>query len=204
MMRLLDFTAALLSLIFLSPLFAIVAIMIKHDSPGPVFHNAQRVGRNGELFRLYKFRSMVADAERIGPSITTCADPRVTTIGRRLRRTKIDELPQLINVLKGDMSTVGPRPEDPCYVTLYTAEQRQVLKVRPGITSPASLRYLNEEQMLPEDNWEDLYIHQIMPAKLNIELSYLENRTIRTDLAILLGTVRTVLVNRGQGKVASA
>jgi len=139
-MRMLDVFASLLGLIILSPLFFVIAAMIKLNSPGPVFHRSQRVGRKGRLFGLYKFRSMVANAEKAGPAITAKRDERITGIGKILRRIKLDELPQLLNVLKGEMSLVGPRPEDPRYVAAYTPEQRQVLN--PDRASQALLPLL--------------------------------------------------------------
>jgi lipopolysaccharide/colanic/teichoic acid biosynthesis glycosyltransferase len=193
--RLLDVLASLLGLILLSPLFLLVAVAIKLDSVGPVFYRAMRVGREGRPFQLYKFRSMVNDADRGGPEITTAADERITELGRLLRRTKVDELPQLINVLRGQMSLVGPRPEDPCYVALYTREQRQVLAVRPGITSTASVRYRHEEELLSEagSNWKQVYIQEVMPHKLQMELDYLERRTLWTDLGVIIETFMAML-----------
>ena len=188
-MRLLDIVASLLALILLSPLFLLVALLIKIDSPGPIFYRAQRVGKGGQLFQLYKFRSMVKGADKHGPGITTSGDIRITPAGRILRRTKIDELPQLINVLKGDMSLVGPRPEDPRYVASYTPEQRQVLDVRPGITSAASLAYRHEEQILTGPDWETVYRTEILPAKLAIDIAYLSKRTCFSDLFLILRTV---------------
>jgi lipopolysaccharide/colanic/teichoic acid biosynthesis glycosyltransferase len=193
-LRLFDFVAAAVGLLLLSPLLAVVAILIVATSAGPVFHKAQRVGRGGQTFRLYKFRSMVAGADRIGPRITAAGDARITPVGRFLRRTKIDELPQLINVLKGEMSLVGPRPEDPRYVALYTAEQRQLLAVRPGITSPASLAYRDEESLLACDDWERTYVERVLPHKLAIELAYLARRNWVSDLGIVLRTVLAVLL----------
>ena len=188
-MRLLDSVASLAGLIILCPILLVVALLIKLDSPGPVFYKAERVGKGGRLFRLFKFRSMVTDADRRGPGITTTGDQRVTRVGRWLRKTKVDELPQLINVLRGEMSLVGPRPEDPRYVALYTPEQRQILTVRPGITSPASLEYRHEEQLLSGSEWEHTYTEQIMPHKIEIELDYLLNRSPRSDLLVILQTV---------------
>ena len=187
--RLLDVIAAAGGLIVLSPLFLLIAVLIKRDSPGPVFYRARRVGKDGHEFRLYKFRSMVAGADRQGPGITAAGDSRVTKVGRFLRRTKLDELPQLINVLTGDMSLVGPRPEDPRYVALYTKEQRQVLAVRPGITSAASLTYRDESALLSGEDWERRYIQEIMPHKLAIELDYQARRTLASDLNLILRTV---------------
>lgn len=191
--RWLDITAAATGLVVLSPLCLFIAVLIKRDSPGPVFYRAQRVGKDGHEFRLYKFRSMVAGADRQGPGITAAGDSRVTQVGRFLRRTKLDELPQLINVLTGDMSLVGPRPEDPRYVALYTDEQRQVLAVRPGITSAASLTYRDESALLSGKDWERRYIHEIMPHKVAIELDYLGRRTLTSDLNLIMRTVLALM-----------
>jgi len=190
--RLLDIGAAALGLALLSPLFLLVGLWIKLDSPGPVFYRAARVGRNGAPFRLYKFRSMVAGADRQVPGITATGDARVTRVGRFLRSTKLDELPQLINVLKGEMSLVGPRPEDPRYVALYTPEQCCVLAVRPGITSAASLAFRHEEQLLAGEDWETLYREQVLPAKLAIDLAYLERRTAFSDLKLVFRTIAAI------------
>ncbi len=188
-MRILDLFASILGLIFLWPLFLLLSILIKFTSPGPVFYHALRVGKDGRLFRLYKFRSMQVDADEQGPSITASGDLRITPLGRFLRRIKLDELPQLLNVLKGEMNLVGPRPEDPRYVDLYTLEQRRVLQVRPGITSAASLTYRYEEQVLAGSNWEDVYCNEVMPAKLAIDLDYLSKRTVWTDLRLIFQSV---------------
>lgn len=188
-----DFLASLAGLVLLSPFFLLVAILIRLDSPGPVFYRAWRVGKDGRLFRLYKFRSMVADADRLGPAITASGDNRITRLGRFLRRYKLDELPQLINVLKGEMSIVGPRPEDPRYVALYTSQQRGVLSVRPGVTSPASLRFRHEESLLRGEDWERVYREEVLPAKLRLELDYLEKRSLGQDLRIIAQTVLALL-----------
>lgn len=193
MIRLFEVILAFWGLIFFSPLLLIVAIWIKLDTPGPIFYRPQRVGQGGQFFRLVKFRTMLAGADRRGPGITTAGDRRITAAGHFLRKTKIDELPQLVNVLKGDMGLVGPRPEDPHYVALYTAAQRQVLAARPGITSPASLRYRNEEQLLAGTDWERIYLQKIMPDKLQIELEYLARRTIWTDLLLVFHTFYALL-----------
>ena len=187
--RVFDLVAAGAGLLVLSPLFAVLALVVKITSPGPVFYRAVRVGRHGENFRALKFRSMVAGADRVGPGITRAGDPRITPVGGFLRRTKLDELPQLINVVKGDMSLVGPRPEDPRYVALYSPQQRQVLAARPGITSPASLQFRNEAETLAGPGWEKLYVDEIMPRKLQIELEYLQRRTLLTDLGVIWRTV---------------
>jgi lipopolysaccharide/colanic/teichoic acid biosynthesis glycosyltransferase len=187
--RLLDLSSALIGLIVLSPVFLMIGSIIKLTSPGPVFYVAKRVGLDGRLFHLYKFRTMTASAATIGPGITAKDDPRLTYVGQFLRMTKIDELPQLINVLKGDMSLVGPRPEDPRYVAQYTAEQREVLKFRPGITSAASLAYRREEKMLDRLDWERVYQNEVLPAKLAIDLDYFSKRTLLSDLLLILRTI---------------
>ena len=178
MTRLVDICAAALGLLLLSPLFLFPAVWIKLDSPGSVFYRAQRVGRYGTMFTLLKFRTMVVNADQQGPGITVSGDRRITRSGRWLRRTKLDELPQLVNVLKGEMSLVGPRPEDPRYVAHYTPEQRAVLAVRPGITSAASLQFRREADLLQGEDWETVYLTEIMPQKLAIELDYLARRSL--------------------------
>ena len=192
-LRLLDLVASGLGLVVLSPLLLLTALAVRLDTPGPVFYRAPRVGRDGIPFRLYKFRSMIADADRRGPGITVAGDRRVTRTGAFLRRTKLDELPQLINVLRGEMSLVGPRPEDPRYVALYTEEQRQILRVRPGITSAASLAYRDEEQLLSRSDWETQYRQDVMPAKLALDLEYLSHRTVASDLSLIRRTVLAIL-----------
>jgi lipopolysaccharide/colanic/teichoic acid biosynthesis glycosyltransferase len=187
-MRVLDVSLSLVGLVLLSPLLLVVALLIKCTSPGPVFYRARRVGQDGRLFDVFKFRTMIADADRRGPRVTATGDDRVTRVGRFLRRTKIDELPQLLNTLKGDMSLVGPRPEDPWYVKSYSQEQLQVLRVKPGITSPATILHRHEEQMLTGQDWEDSYRNVILPEKLRIELNYLSHRTLVRDLLILTKT----------------
>ena len=186
--RALDVVAATLGLILLSPCFALIALIINLDTPGPVFFRGERVGKHERRFHLYKFRTMIADADRRGPGITAANDPRATRVGRFLRHTKLDELPQLLNVLCGDMSLVGPRPEDPRYVALYSPEQRRVLSVRPGITSPASVRFRHEEEALQGEDWERAYREEVIPAKLRIELGYLEHRSVWRDLVVIVQT----------------
>jgi lipopolysaccharide/colanic/teichoic acid biosynthesis glycosyltransferase len=190
--RALDLFAGVAGLLLLSPIFALIALLIRLDSPGPVFYRAQRVGREGKLFYLFKFRSMVSGADKSGPGITAKSDGRITRAGRFLRRTKLDELPQLINVFRGEMSLVGPRPEDPHYVALYTPEQRRILSVRPGITSAASLQYRREEELLSGLDWEQVYRQEVMPAKIAIDLAYLQNRTVWTDILLTLRTILSI------------
>ncbi len=186
--RLMDLSMACAGLLALAPLFLIIPILIKLDSPGPVFYVAERVGRHGKRFRLYKFRTMRRNADREGPGVTRAGDSRITRMGHFLRQTKLDELPQLINVVKGEMSLVGPRPEDPRYVAHYTPQQEVVLSVAPGITSLASIRFRNEEALLIGQQWERIYIERIMPEKIRIDSIYLENWSPSLDLQILLYT----------------
>ena len=189
----LDIAASALGLLVLSPVFAGISLAIKLHDGGPVFYRGLRVGKDGQEFRLYKFRTMVMNADRMGSGITTNGDSRITPIGRFLRKTKLDELPQLINVLASDMSLVGPRPEDPRYVALYTPEQRRILDMRPGITSAASLTYRNEEQMLSGPDWETVYIDEVMPSKLTIDLSYMAQRSLFSDVKLILRTVAAMI-----------
>jgi lipopolysaccharide/colanic/teichoic acid biosynthesis glycosyltransferase len=191
--RALDVTASSIGLVLLGPLFVLLGLVIKLGSPGPVFFRGERVGKDGKHFRVYKFRTMVANAARKGPSITAAGDPRVTRVGHFLRRKKLDELPQLINVLIGDMSLVGPRPEDPRYVAIYTPEQRKALCVRPGITSLASINYRHEEKLLQGDGWEQIYREEILPAKLQIELDYLEHRSVWRDIYVVTQTLLSLM-----------
>lgn len=191
--RTMDVVFSLGGLIVLSPIMLIIAAAVALSSPGGVFYRAERVGKDGKVFRLYKFRSMVTGADKAGPAVTVAGDARVTPVGRFLRKTKLDELPQLINVLKGEMSLVGPRPESPKYVALYTETQRAVLRVRPGITSLASIRYRDEESLLHGADWERRYIEQIMPEKIAIDLDYIASANPWKDVLIILQTFRAIL-----------
>jgi lipopolysaccharide/colanic/teichoic acid biosynthesis glycosyltransferase len=177
-----------LALVVLSPLIGVLAAAIRLDSPGPILHRATRSGRGGRLFTLYKLRTMHVRREEHGPRITTHADRRVTRVGRLLRPTRLDELPNLWNVLRGDMSLVGPRPEDPHYVELYPDEDRAVLAARPGVTSLAALLYRDEERLLVGECWERVYVEQVMPAKLAIDRAYVERQSLWLDLKILAAT----------------
>jgi len=186
--------ASAAGLVLLAPVFAVVALVIAATSPGPVFFRQVRVGRGGVPFRIYKFRSMRVDAEALGGQLTIRGDPRVTRVGALLRASKIDELPQLINVLVGDMSLVGPRPEVPRYVALYTPEQRRVLEVRPGITDPASIRYRDESAVLARAaDPERAYVEEVLPHKLAINLAYLDRRSLASDVGVILATVWRLL-----------
>ena len=191
--RSLDLFGAGIGLLLLSPFLLAVAAAIRLTSPGPALFRAIRIGRGARPFILYKFRSMTDGAANMGPAITSAADPRITPLGRTLRRLKLDELPQLLNVLKGEMSLVGPRPEDPSYVALYSREQLAILDAKPGLTSPASLCYRSEETQLTGDDWEDHYVGEVMPAKLAIDGDYLRRRTAWSDLRVILGTIASLL-----------
>jgi len=191
--RALDLVISILGLLALSPVLLFLALWIKLDSPGPVLYRGKRVGQDGQPFLMYKFRTMVLGAEQQGPAVTFRDDPRITKAGSFLRRTKLDEFPQLLNVLKGEMSMVGPRPEDPKYVELYTPEQRQVLSVRPGITGPTQLEYRDEASMLEAGSVDEEYVTRIMPRKLKLDLEYVRRRSLTGDLKILWRTVATLL-----------
>lgn len=190
--RAFDLLAAGLSLLLLSPLMLGIAVAIKLDSPGPVLFRQLRVGRHGVLFRIRKFRTMVADAPQRGPSLTVGDDARITRTGRWLRRTRLDELPQLVDVLAGHMSLVGPRPELPQYVALYPPGLRErALAVRPGITDPSSLLFLDEsEQLARAADPEREYVDVILPRKLQCAADYAAQAGLRSDLGVLLRTLR--------------
>lgn len=194
MKRTFDIIASGLGLVCLSPLFALLAIWIKLDSKGPVFYKQTRVGRNNKDFRLFKFRSMRPDSDKLGLITVGGHDPRVTRSGYFIRKYKLDEFPQLINVFKGDMSLVGPRPEVRKYVDMYTPEQMKVLSVRPGITSLASIRYRNENEILAEAEDPDrCYIEQVMPDKLKIDLEYVDNAGFLNDIKLIFATFKEII-----------
>jgi lipopolysaccharide/colanic/teichoic acid biosynthesis glycosyltransferase len=187
--RLFDLALAVPGTLTLLPVFAVVAVWIRLDSSGPALFRQVRVGRGGREFRIFKFRTMVTDAERRGGQLTVGADARITRVGRFLRRHKLDELPQLFNVIRGEMSLVGPRPEVPRYVDLYTAEQRRVLDLVPGITDLASIKYYDENAVLAAaSDPERAYVDEIMPEKIRINLDYARRATVWTDLRVILGT----------------
>lgn len=188
--RIFDFLVSLVGIIILSPVFIIVSIAIKIDSRGSILFLQKRVGKDGKEFNIYKFRTMVTDAEKLGKQITIGNDSRITKVGAFLRKFKIDELPQLFNVLLGDMSLVGPRPEVPKYVALYNDEQKKVLSIRPGITDMASLRYKDENDILGKvDNPEEYYINVIMKDKLSLNLEYIEKSNVFFDIYLIVKTI---------------
>jgi lipopolysaccharide/colanic/teichoic acid biosynthesis glycosyltransferase len=196
--RVVDSLISLAALAVLLPVLAIVAAMIKLDSPGPVFYRGLRVGRRGMPFRMLKFRTMVANADRIGPPSTAADDPRITRVGRVLRRLNLDELPQFINVLLGQMSIVGPRPEVPEVVALYPEQERQaVLSVRPGITDWATLWIRDEGKRLEGSaDPHRTYLEEIWPEKRRLQLEYVRTQSLATDLKIIGLTLKTHLVDR--------
>ncbi len=186
--RTMDVVIAAALLVALMPVGIAIAVLVRLSSPGPVLYAGRRVGKDGEVFQMYKFRSMRNGADREGTAVTGAGDPRVTTVGRFLRATKLDELPQLLNVLRGEMSLVGPRPEAPRYVSLYDERQRGVLAVRPGVTGPTQLQYRHEERLLAADDVEELYCDRVLPRKLEMDLIYVETRSLRNDVQCLLAT----------------
>lgn len=188
--RAFDLFWSFLGLSLLFPLLALIVLTVKLEDGGPVFFRQTRIGRGGIPFRIWKFRSMVVDAEQLGRSITVGADPRITRTGRWLRSTKLDELPQLLNVIAGDMSLVGPRPEVPKYVESYSEIQRTVLAFRPGMTDLASIKYRNESEHLAQaKNPDEMYAKVILPDKLRINLEYAPGASLWSDFLVILATL---------------
>lgn len=197
MKRLFDLVTSLIGIVILSPLMALIAILIKLNSPGPVVYAGHRIGKGGKPFRLLKFRTMVVNADKIGGPSTSDDDPRVTRIGHALRKYKLDEIPQLFNVLKGEMSLVGPRPEVAAEVALYSPEERKLLNVAPGITDWASIRFHNEGEILKGSaDPHRTYQEKIRPEKIRLGLEYVQKHSFRVDLQILLTTFGTLVKTR--------
>jgi len=197
--RLFDVFLALFGLIVASPILLWCAFVIKMDSKGPVFYRGERIGRNGKPFFIYKFRSMVENAENLGASTTNTSDIRITRVGRYIRKYKLDEVSQLINVLKGDMSIVGPRPQVKWAVDLYSEEEKKVLQLRPGLTDWASIRFNNEEEIIEKSgysNADEAYMELIHPEKMRLQLKYLRERSFSTDLRIIRDTAGMLLRTR--------
>jgi len=189
-----DIFFSVIGLILLSPVFLIMAIWIKCDSYGLVFYRQVRVGKNGKNFLLYKFRSMRVGSDKKGLLTVGERDPRITRSGRFIRKFKLDEFPQLINVLRGEMSIVGPRPEVPKYVALYNEEQRKVLDVRPGISDWSSIRFRNENELLAQaEDSEDFYISDVMPEKLRMNLEYVQENNFWMDIKIIFITLKKLI-----------
>lgn len=194
MIRLFDIFFSTVGLIILSPLLLILAIWIKFDSSGPVFYKQIRVGKDNKDFKLFKFRSMVINADRKGLITVGGRDSRVTRSGYFIRKYKLDELPQLINVFKGNMSLVGPRPEVRKYVNMYDETQQKVLTVKPGITDYASIEYIDENEILGKaENPEKIYIEKIMPRKIKLNLKYIDNKSLSEYFKIIFLTIKKIL-----------
>ncbi|MBM2832909.1 MAG: pglB [Candidatus Brocadiaceae bacterium] len=192
--RLFDIVCSLLGLIVFFPILLILALIIKREDGGPVFYRGVRVGRNGKLFKIFKFRTMVVNAEKIGGSSTADDDPRITKIGKFMRKHKLDELSQLINVLKGEMSFVGPRPEVQHYVNMYTDEEKIILSVKPGITDWASLWNSDEGAILAgSPDPEKTYLEMIRPEKIRLQLQYVKKHSLRVDVKIILQTILKIM-----------
>lgn len=193
MKRIFDIISSSIVLLICSPFFIIISLLVAFGSKGGVFYKQTRVGKNNEDFKLYKFRTMVVDADKSGQLTVGGRDSRITKTGFFLRKYKLDELPQLINILKGEMSVVGPRPEVRKYVDLYTEEQLKVLSVQPGLTDYASIMYSNENEILGKsDNPEETYIKEIMQEKLKLALKYIEEKSFLTDLKIIFLTLKKI------------
>lgn len=192
--RLFDIIASVTGLLVLWPVFLVIAVLIRLEDGGPVFYRQERIGYKGRTFKIWKFRTMVVDADKLGKPLTVGRDPRITRVGYWLRKFKLDELPQLLNVLLGEMSLVGPRPEVPQYVALYTPEQRRVLDLVPGITDPASIKFANEAELLAEaSDPEKFYIEHIMPTKIRLNLEYASQATLWSDICVILRTLVRII-----------
>ena len=189
-----DFVSSLVGLILASPVLLVIAILIKKEDGGPVFYRGVRVGRFGKPFRIFKFRTMVVNAEKLGGPSTADDDPRISKVGKSIRKFKLDELPQLINVLKGEMSIVGPRPEVQMYVDMFTEEEEAILNVRPGITDWASIWNPDEGAILAgSPDPENTYMEKIRPEKIRLQLKYVEENSLWVDFEIIVRTLETVL-----------
>ena len=193
--RFFDFVASFFGLMLLTPIFVLAALWIKIDSRGPIFFRQERVGFQGVPFRIHKFRTMILDAEKIGKQITVGADSRITAVGNFLRKYKLDELPQLIDVLVGDMSLVGPRPEVPKYIDCYSDDEKHdVLSVKPGITDNASIEFRNENELLASsDDPEATYINEVLPKKIALYRKYVRERSFFGDVAIIFKTIFLII-----------
>jgi lipopolysaccharide/colanic/teichoic acid biosynthesis glycosyltransferase len=195
MKRAFDFVSSLVALMLASPVLLVIAILIKKEDGGPVFYRGVRVGRFGKPFRIFKFRTMVVNAEKLGGPSTADDDPRITKVGKFIRKYKLDELPQLINVLKGEMSIVGPRPEVQMYVDMFTEEEKAIISVRPGITDWASIWNPDEGAILAGNrDPEKTYMDKIRPEKIRLQLKYVRERSFWMDLKIILRTLKAVVM----------
>jgi lipopolysaccharide/colanic/teichoic acid biosynthesis glycosyltransferase len=193
--RVIDVLVASISLLIFSPIFALVAILVKLDSPGPVFFLQERIGKDFKKFKIIKFRTMVKDAPKIGNTITKKSDKRITRVGRFLRKFKIDEMPQIINVLKGDMSVVGPRSDVEKYVKMFEEDFKEILKVRPGMAGYVIIRFRNEEEILEKyENLEEGYIKEVLPRKIALDKEYVKNISFWNDVKIFILTFLKVVI----------
>jgi len=188
--RIFDLLFSVISLIILSPLFFFISILVKLDSQGPIFFKQIRIGHKGKKFHVYKFRTMIKEAEKTGERLTSNNDTRITKIGRLLRKYKIDEFPQLINVFKGEMSFVGPRPELPEYVEVFRNDYDYILKVKPGITDFASIKFRDESKLIKNgENAEYIYINKILPQKIKLYKKYVKNNSLKLDIYLIILTI---------------
>ena len=191
--RLFDIVAAFIGLVILFPVLTVISVWIKLSSKGPLFYSQKRVGKDFKEFDIYKFRSMVVNADKIGPSVTSGDDPRITEIGKFIRRTKIDELPQLLNVIKGDMSLVGPRPEVMKFVEKKRDEYKKVLSVRPGITDNAAIEFRDEESIMNQyKDKERAYLNIILPKKIELYYNYIDDISFVNDMKLILKTLKVI------------
>ncbi len=188
--RIFDVLVSSLLLILLSPAFLIITILIFVTSGSPIFFYQERVGKNWKSFKILKFRTMISNADKIGPGITSSDDNRITPIGKILRKLKLDELPQLINVIHGDMSLIGPRPELPKYVNYFKNDYSSILNIKPGITDYASIKFINEESLISSEDREFIYLNKILPSKIILYKKYLNEISFLTDLKILFFTLK--------------
>jgi len=192
--RIFDLVLSIPSLVILSPVFLLSAILIKIETPGPISFTQERIGRNGKVFKLYKFRTMVKDASKIGPSITPANDPRITKLGKLLRKFKVDEMLQIFNVVKGDMSVIGPRPEIRKYIDKFEDDYSEVLKIKPGMTDYALIAFRNEEKILSKfDDIEEGYVKEVMPEKIKLYRKYMGEMSLTTDVRIFFRTIWEIL-----------
>ena len=191
--RAFDIAVSMTALVLLLPVLVVIALLVRLGSPGPVLYRQQRVSRGGRLFELLKFRTMVVGADRMAPNVSATGDPRVTRVGSFLRRWYLDELPQLLNVLRGDMSLVGPRPETPEFVALYTPEERRVLTVRPGLAGPSTLAFMDEADLLAASpDPLDFYVTSVLHDRVRADLTYLERRSVGYDIRLLAAQVLAI------------
>ena len=198
--RFFDITLSLLLLLIIAPLMIIISIYIYIDSPGSIFYKQVRIGKRNRPFNIFKFRTMINRKSSNWPKITSKNDPRVTSTGKILRRYKLDELPQLINVLRGDMSFVGPRPEVPKFVNYWSKEEKNlILSIRPGITDPASILFSNESEEIENSNSEEFYINNIMPKKIRIYILYIKDNSLLKDLKIIIQTILRLCIKQRKG-----